>query len=147
MPRPDWSRPLIIRIPPVMRSRSIRSIRLLISATHVVLLTLIKSIEAAEPDTCAVADSPSEFDHQFVTLKGMDVSVNKSTSRTGRKEMTFLLISPVGCGSLIVYFHGLATLSNGDHIEVEGTVETQHFRDGSIFNNEMQAAKITPPPR
>ncbi len=122
------------------------STRLLISATLVALLALISTIEAAEPDTCAVADSPSKFNHQRLTLKGMAVGVNKSASRTGSKEMTFLLTGPAGCGSIIVYFQGLATLSNGDHIEVEGTFETQHFRDGSIFNNEMQASKIIPMP-
>lgn len=80
------------------------STRLLISATLVALLTLISTIEAAEPDTCAVADSPSKFNHQRLTLKGMAVGVNKSASRTGSKEMTFLLTGPAGCGSIIVYF-------------------------------------------
>ena len=123
------------------------SIRLLISAIIAAVLTLIRTIDAAEPDTCSVADSPSKFNHQRLTLKGMAVGVKKSASRTGSKEMTFLLTGPAGCGSIIVYFQGPATLSNGDHIEVEGTFERQHFRDGSIFNNEMQATKITPLPR
>jgi enterochelin esterase-like enzyme len=145
--RPDLSRPLIMPIPPVMKSRSIGSTRLLIGATLAALLTLISTIDATEPDTCSVALSPSKFNHQRLTLKGMAVGVKKSASRTGSKEMTFLLTGPAGCGSLIVYFQGLATLSNGDHIEVEGTFETRHLRDGSIFNNEMQATKITPLPR
>jgi hypothetical protein len=71
----------------------------------------------------------------------MAVSVNKTTARTGRKEMTFLLTSPAGCGSVIVYVQGTATLSNGDRVQVEGTFETRHLRDGSTFNNEMQATE------
>ena len=106
--RPDrsrpLSRPLIIPIPAVMRSRSIGSMRLLIGTTLVALLTLISTIEAAEPNTCSVAGNPSKFNHQPLTLKGMAVGVNKSASRTGRKEMTFLLTGPAGCGSIIVYF-------------------------------------------
>jgi hypothetical protein len=123
--------------------------RLLISAPLVAQLIVVSAIDAAEPDTCAVSDSPSKFNHQFVTLKGMAVSVNRSTSRAGRKEMTFLLTSHAGCGSggVIVYFPGSVTVSNGDRVQVEGTFETQHLREGSIFNNELQATKIIPLPR
>jgi hypothetical protein len=89
------------------------------------------------------------FIHQFVTLKGMALSVNESTSRAGRKETSLLLTSHAGCGSggVIVYFPGSVTISNGDRVQVEGTFETQHIREGSIFNNELQATKITPLPR
>jgi hypothetical protein len=41
------------------------------------LLMLIGVLDAAaEPDTCAVADSPSKFKHHFVTLKSTAVGVN-----------------------------------------------------------------------
>jgi hypothetical protein len=73
--------------------------------------------------------------------------LTKSTSRSGRKDMTFLLRSPVGCGGVIVYAQEPATLSNGDHLQVEGVFETEHRRDGSTFHNEMQATKITTLPR
>jgi hypothetical protein len=74
-------------------------------------------------------------------------ALTKGTSRSGRKEMTFLLRSPAACGSVIVYAQEPATLSNGDHLRVEGTFEMEHHRDGFIFHNEMQATKITTLPR
>ena len=73
--------------------------------------------------------------------------LTKGTSRSGRKDMTFLLRSPVGCGGVIVYAQEPATLRNGDHLQVEGIFEMQHRRDGSTFHNEMQATKITTLPR
>jgi hypothetical protein len=73
--------------------------------------------------------------------------LTKSTSRSGRKDMTFLLRSPTGCGGVIVYAQGPAGPSNGDHLQVEGIFEVEHRRDGSTFHNEMQATKITALPR
>jgi hypothetical protein len=52
------------------------------------LFTSIRSFEAAEPDTCAVADSPSKFNHQFVILKDTAIGVNKSTWRTSVAKIT-----------------------------------------------------------
>jgi hypothetical protein len=71
----------------------------------------------------------------------MVAALTKGTSRSGRKEMTFLRSSPGGCGSIIVYAQEPATLSNGDHHRVEGIFEMEHHRDGFIFHNEMQATK------
>jgi hypothetical protein len=68
--------------------------------------------------------------------------LTKSTSRSGHKQMTFLLRSPVGCGGIILYAQEPATLSNGDHLQVEGIFEMEHRRDGSTFHNEMRATKI-----
>jgi hypothetical protein len=50
--------------------------------------------------------------------------LNKSTSRSGHKQMTFLLRSLAGCGGVIVFAQEPATLSNGDHLQVEGIFET-----------------------
>jgi hypothetical protein len=61
--------------------------------------------------------------------------------------MTFLLTSPAGGGGVIVYAQEPPTLSNGDHVQVEGIFETQHRRDGLTFFNEMQVIKITTLPR
>jgi hypothetical protein len=80
------------------------SMRLLISAIIAALLTLISTIDAAEPDTCSVADSPSKFNHQRLTLKGMAVGVRKSASRTGSKEMTFLLTGPPAAAASLFIF-------------------------------------------
>ena len=89
----------------------------------------------------------SRPDHRQVTLKGIVAGLSKSTSRSGHKQMTFLLRSPVGCGGVIVYAQEPATLSNGDHLQVEGIFEMESRRDGSTFHNEMQAMKITTLPR
>jgi len=118
--------------------RASGSILSLVSATIVALLTQINIIGAAEPNVCTVSAHPSSFDHQRVTLEGIAAGLRKSTSVNGSKYMIFLLRSSAGCGGVIVYAREPATLSNGDHLQVEGIFETQHRRDGSVFNNEMQ---------
>jgi len=122
------------------------SVRSLARAT-LVLLTLNGTIDAAEPNVCTVVGNPSGFDHRQLTLEGIVAGLTKSTSRSGHKQMTFLLRSPVGCGGVIVYAQGPATLSNGDHLQVQGVFEMERRRDGSTFHNEMQAMKITTLPR
>jgi hypothetical protein len=102
---------------------------------------------AAEPDVCAVSAKPSKFDHKLVTLEGVVTGLTKTTSRSGSKQMTFLLGSPHPCGGVIVFFQGLATLSNGDHVQVEGIFAIEHRRDGSTFHNQVHATKITVTPR
>ena len=71
----------------------------------------------------------------------------KRTSRSGNKDMTFLVSSLAGCGGVVVYSQGPATLSNGDHLEVEGIFAIKHHREGSMFHNQLEATKITAPPR
>jgi hypothetical protein len=112
-----------------------------------VLLALISTIGAAETNVCTVSANPTAFDHRQLTLEGIVAGLAKSTSRSGHKQMTFLLRSPVGCGGVIVYAQEPATLSNGDHLQVDGIFEMEHHRDGSTFHNEMQATKITTLPR
>ena len=112
---------------------STRNIRSLVSTMLVVLLSLTSIIAAAETNVCRVSANPSGFDHQQLTLEGIVAGLRKSTSRSGRKDMTFILRSPVGCGGVIVYAQEPATLSNGDHLQVEGIFETQHHRDGLTF--------------
>jgi hypothetical protein len=103
---------------------------------------------ATEPDVCAVSAHPSNFDHQRVTLEGVVTALFKETSsRSRRKEMTFTLRSLAGCGSVLVYAQDPVTVSNGDHIRVEGVFETEHHRDGMTFHNEMQATNVTAIPR
>ena len=123
------------------------SVRSLASATFVVLLAMMSTLDAAETNVCTVSANPSGFDHRQLTLEGIVAGLTKSTSRSGHKQMTFLLRSPVGCGGVIVYAHEPASLSNGDHLQVEGVFEMEYRREGSTFHNEMQAAKITTLPR
>jgi len=102
---------------------------------------------AVEGGICAVSTNPSKFDHQHLTLEGIVTGLTKTTSRSGSKQMTFLLSSLAGCGGVVVFAHGPATLSNGDHLQVEGVFEIESRRDGSTFHNQMQATKITALPR
>ena len=84
-----------------MRWLSNSNIRLLASATFVALPMISL---AAEPDVCAVSANPSKFDHKLVTLDGVVTGLTKTTSRSGSKQMTFLLGSPHGCGGVMVFF-------------------------------------------
>jgi hypothetical protein len=110
---------------------SIGRVRLLVSTTLVVLFALTSTPDAAEINICTVSANPSGFDHRQLTLEGIVAGLTKSTSRSGHKRMTFLLRSPVGCGGVIVYAQEPASLSNGDHLQVEGIFETERRRDGS----------------
>ena len=121
--------------------------RLLASAALVVLLTLISTVDAAETNLCKVLANFSGFDHQQLTLEGIVAGLTKSTSWSDRKEMTFLLRSPVGCGGVVVFVQGPPTIKNGDHLQVEGIFEMERRRDGSTFHNEIQATKIVTLPR
>jgi hypothetical protein len=121
------------------RSRPL-TIPALVSAA---LVVLISTLDAAETNVCTVSANPSGFDHRQLTLEGIVAVLTKSTSHSGHKQMTFLLRSPVGCGGVIVYAQEPASLSNGDHLKVEGIFEVEHRQDGSTFHNEMQATKIT----
>jgi hypothetical protein len=123
------------------------TVRSLASTTLVVLLLLTSITHAAETNVCRVSASPSSFDHQQITLKGIVAGLTKGISRSARKDMTFVLRSPAGCGAVIVHAQELATVSNGDHLQVEGIFEMEHHRDGSTFHNEVQATKITTLPR
>jgi hypothetical protein len=125
-----------------------RTIAFLIgSATLILLVALISTLDAAETNVCRVSANPSGFDHRQLTLEGIVAGLTKSTSRSGHKQMTFLLRSPVGCGGVIVYAQEPASLSNGYHLQVEGIFEMERRRDGSTFHDEMQATKITTLPR
>jgi hypothetical protein len=117
-------------------------------AALVVLLALIRTPDAAETDVvCKVSADPSKFDHQQLTLVGIVSWLHKDTSRSGRKEMTFYLTSLRGCGGVVVYTQEPATWTQGDHVQVEGTFEIAHRREGIIFHNEVQATKIVTLPR
>jgi hypothetical protein len=134
--------------PTVMGLLTTGKTRRLAGAALVVLLALIRTIEAAETDVvCKVSSDPSKFDHQQITLKGIVTWLQKSTTRSGRKEMTFFLTGSRGCGGVIVYTQEPTTLTQGDHLQVEGTFEMEHRREGVVFHNEVQATKILTLPR
>jgi hypothetical protein len=82
----------------------------------VVLLSLTSMIDAAETNVCKVSANPSGFDHLRVTLVGIMAGLTKSTSRGGRKDVTFLLRSPRG-GGVTVFAQEPATMNNGGEEE------------------------------
>jgi hypothetical protein len=134
--------------PTIMGLLTTGNTRRLAGTALVVLLALVRTLDAAEIDVvCKVSEDPSKFDHQQITLKGIVTWLQKSTSRSGRKEMTFYLTSTRGCGGVIVYTQGPATWTRGDHLQVEGTFEMEHRREGVVFHNEIQATKIVTLPR
>jgi hypothetical protein len=134
-------------IPTIMGLLTTGNTRRLAGAALVVL-ALVGTLDAAETDVvCAVSADPSKFDHQQITLKGIVTWLQKSTTRSGRKEMTFYLTGSRGCGGVIVYTRGPATWTRGDHLQVEGTFEMEHRREGIVFHNEIQATKIVTLPR
>jgi hypothetical protein len=112
------------------------------SVILIVLLSQNSPLKADELNICAVVDGPSKFNHQFIAVEGMASKVDKSSSRSGSKETTFVLRNLSGC-EVLVYFPGSSTLNKGDHVEVEGKFETERVRENSVFYNEVQARKIT----
>ena len=84
------------------------------------LFALIGTFDAAETNICTVSANPVRWDHRQLALEGIVAGLSKSTSGSGHKQMTFLLRSPVGCSHVIVYVQEPASLSNGDHLQVEG---------------------------
>jgi hypothetical protein len=129
-----------------MGQRLTDELRTLGGATLIVLV-LTGASDAADTNVCTVSANPAKFDHQSVTIEGVVTALFKETSRRHRKEMTFTLRSIAGCGSVLVYAQEPVTVSNGDHIRVEGVFETEHHRDGMTFHNEMQATNVTTIPR
>jgi hypothetical protein len=111
------------------------------------LLITIGAADAAYADICAASAHPENFDHQRLTVEGVAAGLKKGTSHGGSKYMTFLLRSSAGCGSVFVYVPVSTTLRNGDHVQVEGTFERQHLRDGSTFHNVLGATRVVALPR
>jgi hypothetical protein len=109
--------------------------------------TMIGIVAANAADVCAVSVHPENFERQRLTLEGIAAGLMKGTSRSGTKYMTFLLRSAAGCGSVFVYVPVSATLRSGDHVQVEGTFETQYLLDGPAFHNLFLATTIITLPR
>jgi hypothetical protein len=111
------------------------------------LLIMMGGADAAGADICAASVHPENFDHQRLILEGVAAGLRRGTSHGGSKYMTFLLRSSAGCGSVFVYVPVSTALRNGDHVQVEGTFERQHLRDGSTFHNVLGATRIIALPR
>lgn len=124
----------------------LRNVRLLGAMTFA-LLTTVATSNAAEVGVCAIVAKPANFDHQTVALQGTATALKETTSRRGNDYTTFKLQDPSGCGAVSIFTWGHPTLSNGDHVSVEGVFETKHHQGRYTFYNEVEAIKVTSLPR
>jgi hypothetical protein len=143
---PAFSRWAIYSAPRRKLLRGLSEMRGILQAS-MALLIMIGGADAAGADICAASVHPENFDRQRLTLEGIAAGLRKGTSHGGTKYMTFLLRSSAGCGSVFVYVPVSTALRNGDHVQVEGTFERQHLRDGSTFHNVLGATRIIALPR
>jgi len=124
----------------------LRNARLLGAITFA-LLTSVATSNAAEVGVCSIVAKPANFDHQTVTLQGTASALRETTSRRGNDYTTFKLQDPSGCGGVNIFTWGHPTLSNGDHVSVEGVFQTEHHQGRYTFYNEVEATKVTSLPR
>lgn len=112
-----------------------------------VTAVMLASVAADAADICSMVSKPASFDHQTVTLQGTATALKETTSRRGNDYTTFKLEDPSGCGAVKIFTWGHPTLSNGDHVRVEGVFETEHHQGHYTFYNEVEAAKVISVPR
>lgn len=110
------------------------------------LVSLMTVAQSADIGICSIVALPAGFDHRSISLPGTVASLKETTSRKGNDYTTFKLQDPSGCGSLNIFSWGHPSLSNGDHVRVEGTFETEHHQGQYTFYNEVEATIITSAP-
>jgi len=129
-----------------MRINSFVSPRLLAWTTAGLLFSI--TANASEVGVCSLATNRASFDHQNITLQGMVIGVKETTSRRGNDYTTFKLQdSTNGSCTVNIFTWGHPTLTNGDHVQVEGVFETEHHQGQYTFYNEVEATKVAPVPR
>jgi hypothetical protein len=116
-------------------------------AVIVAISTSLAAANAADVGVCSIVAKPANFDHQTVTLQGTATALRETTSHRGNDYSTFKLEDLSGCGAVTVFTWGHPTMSNGDHVRVEGVFETEHHQGRYTFYNEIEASKITSVPR
>jgi hypothetical protein len=117
-------------------------VRLLVRAVILALISPVAIANADENSVCAIIAKPKDFDHTHVTLRGVAADLKETTSRRGNDYTTFKLQDPSGCGALKIFTWGHPTLSNGDHVRVEGLFETEHHQGKYTFYDEVGATEI-----
>jgi hypothetical protein len=122
----------------------VRSALLLAEAIVFLSLTAVTT-NAAEVALCSLAGNRASFDHQNVTLQGNAIDVKETTSRRGNDYTTFKLQdSTNGSCTVNIFTWGHPTLTNGDHVRVDGVFETEHHQGRYTFYNEVEATKVAP---
>jgi uncharacterized protein YdeI (BOF family) len=116
--------------------------------TATTIAVLITSIACAgEVTVCSIAANRAGFDHQNVTLQGTVVALKETRSRAGNDYTTFKLQDPSGGCSMSIFTWGHPTITNDNHVRVEGVFETEHHQGRYTFYNEVEATKVTPLPQ
>jgi hypothetical protein len=124
-----------------------RKLAVLAAAVISVPLSWTGIANAAEVNVCEIVARPASFDHKSIMLQGRATAVKETTSRRGNDYTTFKLQGPNGCGAVDIFTWGHHTLTNGDHVRVDGVFETEHHQGHYTFYNEVQATKIMPVPQ
>jgi hypothetical protein len=120
---------------------------MLLGVTVLLLFSFFGS-KAAEVTVHGLITNPKSFDHQTVTLQGTATSVKETMSRSGNDYTTFKLQDPDGSDGVNIFAWGhYPTLTNGDHVRVDGIFETEHHQGQYTFYNEVEATKVTLLPR
>ena len=114
----------------------------LLTAAAAFLLLTSDATRAADASIHSIATSPSNFDHQTVTLQGTALAVKETTSQRGNDYTTFKLQD--GGDSVSIFTWGHPPLGNGDRVQVEGIFEREHHQGRYTFYNEVEATKVTP---
>ncbi len=120
--------------------------KFLLAATCV-MISLLSIAHSADFGVCSIVGKPTNFNRQAVSLQGTVTNLKETTSQRGNEYTTFKLEDPSGCGSLKIFSWGHPNLSNGDHVRVEGTFETEHHEGPYTFYNEVGAVKVTSTPQ
>ena len=87
----------------------------------------------------AVCSKPEDFDHQIVIVQGTVTSLNQTTSGRGKEYTTFKLQD---CPAVNIFAWGHPTMSDGDHVRVEGEFETERHKAQNTFYNDIEAISI-----
>jgi hypothetical protein len=123
-----------------------KRIELIPLAGAAALVSLFSVAQSADVGVCSIVTKPTSFDHQSISLQGTVASLKETTSRKGNDYTTFKLQDASGCGSLNIFSWGHPSLSNGDHVRVEGIFETEHHQGQYTFYNEVEATTVTSAP-
>jgi hypothetical protein len=124
----------------VMRRRLV-----LLLGTVGLTITSSTLTNAAEIAVCQLVAKPASFDHQNVTLQGSVAALRETTSRAGNDYTTFKLQDPTTSSCAVsIFTWGHPTLTNGDHVRVDGVFETEHHQGRYTFYNEVEATKVAP---
>jgi hypothetical protein len=114
-------------------------------AAFAISLLLSSLSYAAETPVCAIAHSPTGFDHRAVSLIGRVTSLRQTTSQRGNDYSTFKLSDTGGC-EVLVFTWGHPAIHDDEQARVDGDFEIEHHVGRYTFHNEIIAKSVTSRP-